>query len=82
MGYVCVLNIMLESKDTISTKFSSTSLKMLNGMKSGKIAKVIIPGDKGGTFLVKPYYRRFIGDELHIFAVQVPYSENRIKEGK
>lgn len=59
--------------------FPADRLKPLGGLPSGKPYKFTVegPGGPGSrTIIIKPYYRRFIAGDLHIFAVEVPSERN------
>lgn len=83
MGYNVKLRISFANGGKLSVEFPSSKIKPLGGLKSGKpfvlnVAAVLDQVDQGhpASFVVKPYYRKMQGGDLHIFAVEVP-SENR-----
>lgn len=69
MNYTC--NILIERADTgnIAIVTKADKLKAINGLPSGKPIALVYNKMR---IVIKPYYRRFINGELHIFAVEIP----------
>lgn len=73
MSYTTRIRIGLLDKGTWEITVRPEALQKVQGLPSGKVIRLERQtGDvQVQEILVKPYYRRFIGGELHIFAVQV-----------
>lgn len=61
-------------------KVDAKALRDVKGLPSGKVVRLHRRGEDVQTreVLLRPYYRRYIDGQLHIFAIQVmPQEENR-----
>lgn len=80
MGYNVKLRVTLAKNGHFDLSFPSAKLKPLGGLKSGKPVKLnadVGPRMDGNgrdilELVIKPYYRKMKGGDLHIFAVEVP----------
>jgi len=70
----------IRKQNSTAISFTSDTLKRFGGLESGKVVSVKLSGDDG-YISIKPYYRKRMGNDLHIFAVEVPSVKERL-EGK
>ena len=77
MSYPVRIRITMLDNSTADITVLSDKIKPLKGLPSGQVVVMEnkFPGSKHSKFLFKPYYRRYIAKELHIFGVEVQPEE-------
>lgn len=61
-------------------KVHPKDMKAVNGLPSGKVVRMHRKTSElqAREVLIRPYYRRYVEEQLHIFAIQVmPHEGNR-----